>query len=437
MATQKKKMIARNAKKIFTPLVVAVGFGISGSIFIVASHAATVKALKTGQLSSALVNNSGKVMCLDDYKNRSANLTPVNVYPCNTKDAGQKWQLYSDNTIRIHGKCLDVYRNSKTNGAKIDLYTCNGGKNQQWTAGTNVSLSLNNLVSKASGKCLDVYRSQTANNSRTDLYKCNGTAAQVWGWNTNGKIVRGGSTVAANCHGSVVGGNTCYYWVGAYQQNNDSFSASGVSADFTQGNPKINPYVDVDLNHSIIEIYAASADGKQAVEIGWYAGNGAAPMLFATVWVNSEFIGYAENGGTGFVPVSTTMHVGDKVKVGATGTYKIQYASSQWQIWYNGVEVGYFPESVWSSRGASYTSIGWVSPYGEVADSLATIAKTQMGTGILGSKSGAAAISNYTLIGSSTPAKLTDFYEPSGVATSRYDYGSTSSTGMTLGGPGF
>ncbi len=439
MNIQLTKTNSKGFSHIVALLAVIVLFGIAGTYFIVASKAATTATvLKTGQLSSFLKNGAGQVMCLDLYKNLSANGTPINIFPCSTTDAAQKFSLYSDNSIRIHGKCLDVYQNQTANGTKIELFDCNGNANQKWHVGTDPKQSLNNLISNSSGKCLDVYSSQTANNSKTNLWGCNGTTAQVWGWNTNGKIIQGGTTYNANCHSSVIGGNTCYYWVGANQNNNGNFSASGVSATMNQPNPYINPQQPSDdpLHHSIFEIWAGSPDNKQVVEIGWYKDvNRPIPILFATAWVNSEFIGYAQNGGTGFVPVSTSFHVGDQVSVGSTGNYKILFANNQWQIWYNNQEIGYFPESVWTSRGATFNSIGWVSPYGEVEDSVATIAKTDMGNGTLGSNTGSSAITAYTLYGSSTPAQLTNYYQPTGLAASYYNYGNPTATSFRVGGP--
>jgi hypothetical protein len=438
------ELVAKILKQSVAQYLVLVAFvGIFGTVGIIelnGSRAASLPSVvTTGELSSYLTNGAGHVMCLDDYQNRSTNGTPIKIYPCSTVDAAQKWQLYSDSTIRIHGKCLDVYQNKTTNGSKLDLYSCNGGRNQKWTVGKNVNLSLNDLVSAASGKCLDDYHSGTANSNPTDLWSCNGTTAQVWGWNAGSTIVQGGKTATANCHSTVSGGNTCYYWVQSFQQNNGNFAANGVSANFSQPNPKIGPDEpgSHDLNHSVMEIWAASADGKQTVEIGWYKDNThSAPILFTTAWVNNQFLGYAENGGTGFVQVSKTFKIGGNISVGQTGKYEVLISGGQLQIWYNGAEIGYFPQSVWSSRGASFTKLGDVSVYGEIATGVATVSLTQMGNGVNGSSKSAASVSGYSLIGANTTSQLTNFGAPAGF-TNIYNYGNTSATGFTYGGPGF
>jgi hypothetical protein len=420
-------------------LVFAVLFGIIGSyLYAVGQAASKPKPGTPGELSVYLKNSAGEVMCLQDAKNLAKSGNPVNLYPCSLSNAAEKWTPWNDGTIRIYNKCLTVRGNRTLNGTAIEINTCKGAKDQKWAHGTNVHQSLNDLISKASGKCLDVYGGRTANGSAVDLWGCNSTPPQVWGWNTNGKIVLGGATADANCHGSVVGGNTCYYWAQAFQQGNGSFTANGVSADFSQPDPVIGPsYALAPLNHSDVEIWAASADDQQVIEFGWYKDSSRLkPILFATSWANNQFLGYVENGGTGFVPVSKKVKIGEKVTIGKTTAYKILHSGSQWQLWYGGVEVGYFPDSNWTSKNATFTQIGHVQVFGEVGSDVATVSKTQMGNGTLGSKPGSASISHYALIDASASAKLTDFGEPTGFANI-YAYGARTATGFRYGGPGF
>jgi hypothetical protein len=188
---------------------------------------------------------------------------------------------------------------------------------------------------------------------------------------------------------------------------------------------------------SAAEIWASSADGQQTIEAGWYKDSTrSSSILFATRWINggSNFA-YVQNGGSGFVQVSSTVHFGDAVSAGTVGNYKIQLVGTQWQLWYNGTEVGYFPQSLWTNQGAAFTALGNVHVYGEVSGGQFTVSKTQMGNGTLGSNAGATIFKNYALINSSTPAQLVNFGQPS--TAYAYNYGATGGTGFAFGGPGF
>jgi hypothetical protein len=73
----------------------------------------------------------------------------------------------------IGGKCVDVAGASTTDGTQVQLFTCNGTGAQQWTVGTDGTLT-------ALGKCLDVAGGGTANGTKVQLFTCNGSAAQQW-----------------------------------------------------------------------------------------------------------------------------------------------------------------------------------------------------------------------------------------------------------------
>jgi hypothetical protein len=126
------------------------------------------------------------------------------------------------------------------------------------------------------------------------------------------------------------------------------------------------------------------------------------------------------------------------VTTGATGTYKITLANNQWQFWYNGTEIGYFPMSVFTSLGDnSFTSITYLDVFGEVAVPYGLVTKTQMGNGTLGTDPGATSFSNFSLIGSTAAADLEfNGTEPIQAYQYAYDYGNTGPTGFSVGGPG-
>jgi hypothetical protein len=409
-------------------------FAVIGITYRLTSSAATATVVKTGFVSLGLVNSGGHTMCLDDYGDKAVNGTRVVIWTCNTADPAQKWSLYSDNTIRILGKCLDVYQASKTAGAEIDLYACNGGTNQVWTTGANPKVSLNDLVSKQTGYCLDDWGSQTANANHTDLYPCNGSAAQVWGWNTGSSVTAGGATANANC--TLIAGfgepGACYVQMGGIQSNTGN--ALGASANFAQ----YAPYCGPNCGHSAVEFYVGSADEKEAVEFGWgvpaNSPKGTAAKLSIGLWANGAVV----DANSNFVPVSKTVKIGQAVATnGTAANYKIQYvsASQEWQLFYNNAEVGYFPESVWTSRKTTLTSMPLALIFGEVVFTPALLnSNMQMGNGVLGGKSGAASVTGYTLYGTSTAPKLTALVNLKN--TAYYAEGSLTGTSFTYGGPG-
>lgn len=418
---------------IFPALLIAV-FVIIGVTSHVFSSASSATVVKTGLLSLGLENSGGHTMCLDDLNRSTTNGTRMVIWTCNTADPAQKFSRYSDNTIRIYGKCVDVYQASKSPGAEIDLYTCNGGANQVWTTGTNAKVSLNDLVSKQSGYCLDDLSSKTANASVTDLYPCNGTGAQVWGWNTGSSVVAGGDAANNNCN--AIGGfgepNNCYIQIGAMQKN--IANATGVSANFSQNAPYCGP----NCIHSVVEFQVGSADEKNLIEFGWGVQanqpKGTAPISTIGLYAN----GSAVDADANFVQLSKTIKIGQAVPTNGTlANFKIAYVASsqQWQLLYNNTEIGYFPESIWTSRKTSLTSLPLVFIFGEDVYSPAMLnSNMQMGNGILGSKSGSASVTGYTLYGTTTAPNLSPF--AGSKDTANYNDGNITATSFTYGGPG-
>ena len=86
----------------------------------------------------------------------------------------QKFNLYSDKTIRIAGKCVDLNRNNRNNGEKIQLWDCNGGTSQRWVYDTGGHLRLYDNT----GFCID-------NN-----YGSAGTTLYLWQCGSNTELFR-------------------------------------------------------------------------------------------------------------------------------------------------------------------------------------------------------------------------------------------------------
>lgn len=223
---------------------------------------------------------------------------------------------------------------------------------------------------------------------------------------------------------------SCYYWA---TMADYGITATGASDSITQA----QPVVGSQDYHSLAELAVESADGQQIVEIGWLVAPGinqdSLTHLFVYHWVDGESTCY---NGCGFVPTSTKYTAGGLVKINTVGTYSIKYASSKWILTYDGTELGYFPESLW---GGTFTKIGLVQTFGEVASSSATTPDTQMGNGVLGSKPKSAIISNFNLIGTKN-TRILDYsadQAPAVYAIGNYKASCKLSCSMSFGGPGY
>jgi hypothetical protein len=416
-------------------VLLVVAIGLFGTFYLVFAHAATATLKESGYLSSGISNSAGTSTCLNDLDNATKANTIVKTYACDTKySASEKWSLYSDNSIRLHGLCLAVAGSSKTSGATVEMSTCNGSKNEQWTIGANATVSLNDLVNGNSGDCLDVSHSGSANNTTIDDYSCNGTVAQVWGWNTGSTIVAGGATAGNNCKYIGGFGSSCVVQMGAYQANTGNYTATGVSANFTIYDPSCGK----NCVHVANEFQVGSSNMKNLIEYGWtIAGDvpiGTHPELQIGLWANGDPLDADAN----FVQVSKTVKMNEILPVnGTVGNLKILYVSSsnQWQLFYNGTEVGYYPESIWTSRGTSLTNLQDAYIFGEVYPSNPLLAAPvmQMGSGKLAGQPGAATISDFTLYGSTTAPNLSVYTEGN---QKLWSLSNMTATGFSYGGLG-
>ena len=214
-----------------------------------------------------------------------------------------------------------------------------------------------------------------------------------------------------------------YYYAGGQQMA----SASGASVDLTQEQPSVSQTMGGG-NHSLMELSVESSDDNQIVEVGWIVDQqqigDSQPHLFVYHWVNGQGSCY---NYCGFVRSSTTNYPGESVPVGQTGQYKINFENGNWDMYYNGDLLGYFPESLWSG---SFTQAGLIQAFAEVETTGTTC--IQMGNGTLGTSAGSAQISNFSLLGSTAAPTLNPYVTDS----SPYNYGSATATSMNIGGPG-
>lgn len=202
---------------------------------------------------------------------------------------------------------------------------------------------------------------------------------------------------------------------------------------FSQHKPFLSP---LDY-HTLVEIAAMSTDTKQIVEVGWTIDRGLNgddnPHLFVFTWVNRTPNCY---NGCGYVQVSPTFRPGMSVTSdGSQHVFAIEFYQGNWWINYDGQWMGYFPESVWTSKGVSYNQAGLIEWFGEVATN--TGSRTQMGNGIFGSVPGSATINNTSIILSTTNSILAGWASPAGTDLSCFNYATVrGGSDFRYGGPG-
>ncbi|HWS31771.1 MAG TPA: RICIN domain-containing protein, partial [Actinoplanes sp.] len=94
---------------------------------------------------------------------------------CDSKVASQRWQIYTDGTIRQDKLCMDLANGSSANGTRIQLAACNGNAAQQFLINSSYD-----MVNTVYGKCADVIDGNTANGAKVQLWDCNGAGHQKW-----------------------------------------------------------------------------------------------------------------------------------------------------------------------------------------------------------------------------------------------------------------
>jgi hypothetical protein len=213
-----------------------------------------------------------------------------------------------------------------------------------------------------------------------------------------------------------------YYYAGARQTVNNE----GASITFPIEQPSVGQSGG-SVNHSLMEL-ALEDNNYSTVEVGWIVdgpqyGN-TLPHLFVYHFSNHETTCY---DGCGFVSVPSPYYASEVLTPGTTSTFKAAFSNNQWQISYNGSEVGYFPLSAYSDN---FTTATIVQVYGEVSTTGDMC--IQMGNGIAGNAPGAARLSNFSLIGASAFPNLSPYQ----TASSPYSYGSATYNGVSVGGPG-
>jgi hypothetical protein len=209
-------------------------------------------------------------------------------------------------------------------------------------------------------------------------------------------------------------------------------NSQGAGARMLQGDPGLA----IEDAHTLGEIGLSSMDSRQIVEIGWHVDvlvNGDAhPRLFVFHWIDGAPTCY---NACGWVQVSTTNRPGMRVAPGEYGDYLIKRQGEDWWLYYNGDALGYFPGSLWTQAGTSYTDVGHAQWFGEIAAE-STESCTEMGNGVFGTDPTATTMSELVLVGPSGDLVPANAQVGTVSNPAYYNIGQTTPTSFAYGGPG-
>lgn len=199
--------------------------------------------------------------------------------------------------------------------------------------------------------------------------------------------------------------------------------ADGVRADLSVHRPRV-PTPD---HHSLAEIAVQSADGRQAIEVGWTVNpalyGDAEPRLFVYHWVDGEPACY---NGCGYVQDHPSVRPGLRLRPGTRRSFAIRYRNGRWRVGYDGVWFGHYPASLWGGR---FTRSGLVQWFGEVSGRRRPCA--EMGSGDPAHVASAATVSGIRYYSGPRPRLTLDTTVRSGYTVRR-----TGPDSFRYGGPG-
>jgi hypothetical protein len=130
---------------------------------------------KSSETYSGTIRLTKMGLCLDDRNNNPRNGAVVQVWQCNGL-ASQKWQVWSDGTIRHNGLCLDAENRGTANGTKVQLWNCTGAANQKWDT-KSYRIHYDNPA--AVNKVLDD-TGHGGNGTQQQIWTNTGGANQIW-----------------------------------------------------------------------------------------------------------------------------------------------------------------------------------------------------------------------------------------------------------------
>lgn len=223
-----------------------------------------------------------------------------------------------------------------------------------------------------------------------------------------------------------------------------------VAPTTVQANTRIvNAYVDPADNcgHTLMEIAVTKTEpsgNRHIAEAGFRKTCAdSAPKMFVFSWVNEVPQGY----GTGFVNYtgagSSAFHPGDSLaaEVGLTRTFGWKYdpATGAWWLYYGPSSaplwVGYFPQTVWSGGGFSFTAAAKVQVFAEVGSVVDAFPCTDMGDGNFGTATTGGFWSSVSYNAGATAPSMTWGTVPSSGVSAAFTMFPLSALSARMGGP--
>jgi hypothetical protein len=424
-----KRLNQQGFDHVLIILIFVVGFALVGTLLLIAGHAQA--------WSGELQLGSDRKLCMDNLSSRSTSGNTIDAYTCNSATS-QKWTInevsgYTDRfTLKDgQGTCADDWGDGvgtgPTNRVDVKTYPCNSNDHAQLWEWEHSQLE--NVYTHG---CINDPANSTAPGTPLIVYSCVGKPSpsnELWYEETQPSTGAAGNSNPNECatEGGNAGGSGCYFWGQGIQSGLSAMGAqvtiSGAATKVSSGDYHADSEIQVGNS-------AGDGAGGYDVEVGSIVGAGSStPHLLIDYWKNGNVY------DNDFVAVS-----GAPIKNGAamptTGTFNIaiKYVGTQWQVYYNGKEVGYYPESTYGNT--VFTKVQYVDVYGEVEGYSNKETTSQMGNGLLGTNPNSAYFSNYNLFGSSKAPDLT-VAGPSGAAAKVYKVGYITPTGFHYGGPGF
>jgi Neprosin len=212
------------------------------------------------------------------------------------------------------------------------------------------------------------------------------------------------------------------YFYAAGQQSADN---GGSYANLTISKPALakSDY------HTLAEIAVQSADGRQAVEIGWTVDRNANgdddPHIFVYHWIDGKQTCY---NGCGFAPYSDSVKPGDTLPADTSKRFGIQHSGGNWWLAYDTEWVGSFPDSQWGGRFTRGAQAQW---FGEVAASSSRPC-TEMGDGQFADQGAAAKVGSISYVDAAAAPRAS----VTATANAYYSVASLSDRTFRYGGPG-
>lgn len=257
---------------------------------------------------------------------------------------------------------------------------------------------------------------------------------------TKGQEGRKGIAPSANSTGGVTimsACGTCYFYAGATHNPGGGATFEGASDNMGI----YQPTLAAGDYHTLAELAVAKNVGglDQIVEVGWNIDptvNGdTKPHLFVYRWVNGVGGTYNGSGWVDYAPEPINAGADLSAYIGTQKKFMIQRSTSEWWVAFDGKWIGYFPDTIWSSVGVSFTNSTYQQVFGEIAAS-DTNSCSDMGNGVLATTTVGGLMTSFNKI-SGGVGTLGTFTSNFATTPAKWAFASLSGSSFRYGGPGW